>query len=216
MENGAIRINVYCKDNFRNLKNYWLLNMHDNFKGAITFIVSSYDNKYLFTTGNDGNIFSYVWNIVVDDGSDFIDVCPITKPTVKILDIEDIDYLSIEQQKQKQYMDNEASVANNHKEQVLKIFSEYTNVFRDIIKRNKLIPDDQRLTHDQLELDKRITNDIELNIKHQFDLLQRQFAFGVEKIKLGVEKLETFFLSHIKDWTITVFGIRYKLLLLKC
>lgn len=65
MHNGAIRINK-IKEDFRDLSDYWLLNMHDNLNGIIPSIQFSYDNKMIFSIGHDGNLFSYEWNIPLE------------------------------------------------------------------------------------------------------------------------------------------------------
>lgn len=65
MRNGAIRINK-IKEDFRDLSDYWLLNMHDNLNGIIPSIQFSYDNKMIFSIGHDGNLFSYEWNIPLE------------------------------------------------------------------------------------------------------------------------------------------------------
>lgn len=65
MRNGAIRINK-IKEDFRDLSDYWLLNMHDNFNGIIPSIQFSYDSKIMFSVGHDGNLFSYELNIPLE------------------------------------------------------------------------------------------------------------------------------------------------------
>lgn len=62
MSDGKIRIN-HVKDNWRDLSDFWLLSMHDNFFGKIPVIKFSFDNKFLFSIGSDGNLFSYMWNL---------------------------------------------------------------------------------------------------------------------------------------------------------
>lgn len=62
MGDGKLRIN-HIKDNWRDLSDYWLLSMHDNFFGKIPSIKFSFDNKFLFSIGSDGNLFSYTWNL---------------------------------------------------------------------------------------------------------------------------------------------------------
>lgn len=64
MGNGKIRIN-HIKDNWRDLSDFWLLSMHDNFFGRIPSLKFSFDNKFLFSIGSDGNLFSYSWNLPV-------------------------------------------------------------------------------------------------------------------------------------------------------
>lgn len=65
MRNGAIRINK-IKEDFRDLSDYWVLNMHDNLNGIIPSIQFSYDSKIMFSIGHDGNLFSYELNIPLE------------------------------------------------------------------------------------------------------------------------------------------------------
>lgn len=62
MADGKIRINHIKKD-WRDLSDFWLLSMHDNIHGQIPAIKFSFDNKFLFSIGSDGNLFSYTWNL---------------------------------------------------------------------------------------------------------------------------------------------------------
>lgn len=65
MENGVVRIHpVHGKNVLDSLTTYWLLHLHDSHYGAITAIRTSYDDKYVFTVGADGNFF--VYNFVSD------------------------------------------------------------------------------------------------------------------------------------------------------
>ncbi|XP_064230686.1 cilia- and flagella-associated protein 44 [Aotus nancymaae] len=63
MKNGAIRVYVLNENDpsLTSLVNYWHFNMHDNNYGCIKSIASSFDDRFLVTTGGDGNIF--VFNI---------------------------------------------------------------------------------------------------------------------------------------------------------
>ena len=62
MADGKIRINQ-VKEDWRNLSDFWLLSMHDNLFGKIPTIKFSFDDKFLFSIGLDGNIFSFTWNL---------------------------------------------------------------------------------------------------------------------------------------------------------
>lgn len=66
MADGKIRIN-HLNGNWRDLSDFWLLSMHDNFFGKIPALKFSFDNKFLFSVGSDGNIFSYKWNLPLKD-----------------------------------------------------------------------------------------------------------------------------------------------------
>jgi len=62
MGDGKIRI-TRQQDNWRDFSDYWALSMHDNLLGRIPAIRFSYDKKFMFSVGADGNLFSYSWNL---------------------------------------------------------------------------------------------------------------------------------------------------------
>lgn len=59
MQDGTIRVNKVNPNDFRDLSDYWTLAMHDNQLGFVPRICFSFDERYLFTCGFDGNVFSY-------------------------------------------------------------------------------------------------------------------------------------------------------------
>jgi hypothetical protein len=65
MGHGKIRIN-HLKENWRDLSDFWQLSMHDNFLGKIPAIKFSFDKKFMFSVGSDGNLFSYSWNLPLE------------------------------------------------------------------------------------------------------------------------------------------------------
>lgn len=66
MGDGKIRVNN-IKANWRDLSDYWVLSMHDNFFGKIPVMKFSFDKKFFFSVGSDGNLFSYTWNLAVKE-----------------------------------------------------------------------------------------------------------------------------------------------------
>lgn len=61
MTNGAIRVYVLSENDpfLVSLQHYWHFNVHDNNYGSIKSITSSFDDQYLLTAGEDGNIFVF-------------------------------------------------------------------------------------------------------------------------------------------------------------
>lgn len=58
MEDGIIRIHpLEDGTDLEHLSSYWSFSIHDNHNGAITKIITSFDDKYVFTSGADGNFF---------------------------------------------------------------------------------------------------------------------------------------------------------------
>lgn len=60
MDNGAVRIHpAHGKNVLDSLNTYWILHVHNSQHGAINAIRTSFDDKYVFTVGEDGNFFVY-------------------------------------------------------------------------------------------------------------------------------------------------------------
>ena len=50
---------VHGKNVLDSLTTYWALHAHDSQHGSITAIRTSFDDRYVFTVGADGNFFVY-------------------------------------------------------------------------------------------------------------------------------------------------------------
>lgn len=60
MDNGVLRIHPLDGSNdFEHFSSFWALNVHDNHHGGIRHIKTSFDDKYVFTAGLDGNFFVF-------------------------------------------------------------------------------------------------------------------------------------------------------------
>ena len=60
MDNGVVRIHpLDGRIDFEHFSSYWALNVHDNQHGGIRHIKTSFDDKYVFTVGMDGNFFVF-------------------------------------------------------------------------------------------------------------------------------------------------------------
>ena len=45
------------------LDSYWALSMHDNHYGAVSHLATSFDDQYVISGGDDGNVFVYQANL---------------------------------------------------------------------------------------------------------------------------------------------------------
>jgi hypothetical protein len=70
METGQIRVNRVNPNDHTDLSDYWLYSMHDNTNGRIRRMCFSYDQNFMFSCGDDGNIFSYQVNF--EENGDYI------------------------------------------------------------------------------------------------------------------------------------------------
>uniref|UniRef100_A0A336MUJ4 CSON006942 protein n=1 Tax=Culicoides sonorensis TaxID=179676 RepID=A0A336MUJ4_CULSO len=205
MGDGSLRINS-VKEDFTDLSDYWILNMHE---GHIFDINFSYNKKLLFTGGADGNLFSYKWN------QNLASVIPPTRTTpVKleksVEDITDICFLSLEEEKQKADHDRRMEVALNRRKEVLKVIANCKEQFEAMLKRNNALAASQRIPYQQLELDIRIKENLKKRFDEEMDLVKRKKEFDVEKARLGGEKLFEYFLAPLDGMPIKVLGIKCK------
>lgn len=207
LQNGAIRINC-VKENFRDLTDYWQLNMHSNNNGNITAIKSSFDNRFIFSAGVDGNIFRYRLNIDrPDDVSDLLQPIPISLDIDEIVDIIDPECLSLEQEKQKQNSDAHQKIIDKRKRRVRDIIGQYEADFRGITKRNKNLLKSQQIALDQFELDDRISEHVQQEFQELLEIERRKIAFDIEKTKIRSKKVTSAFLSSAQNLPISVDGI---------
>lgn len=183
--------------------------MHDNNNGRINHIALSFDKKFLFTVGKDGNIFSYKWREQFDEAPTSGQPTPIQMPIDPAIDIDDPEMLSLEDQKQKNNADIRLRIANERKDEVLHILSDYELQFRDILRRNKELPSRQRIEQNETELDDRITQIIQKNFNDQMNIVKRKLAFDVEKCKLLSKKVNEYFIEPLDTFPIQLLSIRW-------
>lgn len=209
MGNGALRINKIHK-NFRNLSNYMEMNMHDNLNGVINHIISSPDSEFIFTVGSDSNIFSYKNNILG------IKMTYATKSSRSIDSfnvVEDIsESLTLEEQKIKQNLDIVNQIANLNKEKRKKVIAEYKNEFQEIVRRNSQLIKSMQVDVKTINLDDRITADIQKNLNEEMELVERKMAYEVEKSKILTKKVKDFYISPLEELPIELHGIKWVLI----
>lgn len=206
MGDGKIRINRMKKGDWRDLSNYWMLSMHDNFFGKIPAIRFSYDDKFMFSIGSDGNLFSYNWNLPVKPVRAMTPIS-LPKDIPIVHDIDDPDFLSLEQVKEKENFEKQEKLLTDKKAQVLVTISRLRSEFEEIAAKNALLPDSQKLTNDEMILDKRISNDLQQKLDIQMEIVRRKKEFDFEKAKLAGKKLIEHFIEPIY-FPIQVIGIR--------
>ena len=129
-----------------------------------------------------------------------------------VFDIDDPNYLSLEQQKQQEEIDRKLNVVNDHKNEVLQIVAQYKAEFNDILAANATLPESQQLSQNDLELDRRITNDLQEGLNNELAGIKEQQAFVFEKAKLAGKKLLDYFIEPLQEFPIEVLGIKLMIL----
>ena len=62
--NGSVRIHgLIAPYDVSDLSHFWGINMHDNNNGAVTCMARTFDDKYVLSGGEDGNLFLYQANL---------------------------------------------------------------------------------------------------------------------------------------------------------
>lgn len=209
MSNGSLRIHK-IHDNFRNLTNFTEMYMHDTMNGKINHIICSLDSQFIFTVGNDSNIFSYKNNIPGRKIDSTKKSTPFTSiesfPIVE--DISDPDSLTLEEQKIKHNLDQINEIADSNKEKMKKIVADYKAEFLDIVRRNNLLKTSMQLDLRTVNLDDRITADIQKRLDREMELVERRKAYEVEKCKILTKKIKDFYISPLDGLPIELHGIR--------
>ena len=59
LQDGSVRIHALNSSDMGALGPCWQMNLHDNNYGSITKLAIGFDEKHIFSTGRDGNFFSF-------------------------------------------------------------------------------------------------------------------------------------------------------------
>ncbi|XP_017782969.1 PREDICTED: uncharacterized protein LOC108567166 [Nicrophorus vespilloides] len=213
MEDGSIRVNRNNHKNWRNLSNYWQLNMHDNFNGFIAGMQFSYDDSYFITCGHDGNIFTF--RFYSDESSDDSEIhmqrhIPEEHVIKAVEDIDCEEMLSLEETIVKAEEDRINDVANCNKDIYLEILERLREEYEDVLARNDALPESQRIPLEELELDSRVTDNLDEKLKADEYLVERKLAFDVEKSNILLTKMREHFLLSLDMYPITVKSVKSK------
>ncbi|XP_037036270.1 cilia- and flagella-associated protein 44 isoform X2 [Bradysia coprophila] len=209
MSNGSLRIHKIHQD-FRNLTNFIEINMHDRMNGIINHIALSRDSQFLFTVGNDSNIFSYKNNIPGTQRVSSRKSAPSTsmESFAMVEDITDPLSLTLEEQRIKHNIDKVNQIADVNKAKMKKIIADYKVEFLDIVRRNALLKASMQLDLKTVNLDDRITADIQKRLDEEMELVERRKAYEVEKCKLLTKKVKDFYISPLQELPIELHGIK--------
>ncbi|XP_030750373.1 cilia- and flagella-associated protein 44 [Sitophilus oryzae] len=208
MQDGSIRINKTSTEDYTDLSDYFKLSMHDNQNGFIPKLCFSYDEKYLFSCGYDGNLFSYKFQ-----PKDY------TYPSqrhrryraehtcAKVDDTKSDQKLSLEETKIKAENDKIQKLANEHKQSIREILKTLKERYKKLLQRNAHLLPSQIIPHADLEPDERVAEYVDQSFIDKIDIVNRKLAYDVEKSKIQVTKLRNYFTDPCDRHTNLVQGI---------
>ncbi|XP_063235777.1 cilia- and flagella-associated protein 44 isoform X2 [Bacillus rossius redtenbacheri] len=211
MQDGKIRVTRVNPNDPSDLTDYWSYSMHDNTNGYIPRVCFSPDQRYLFSCGADGNLFSYSFNVPPNEYPE-VRPAPVVAHALKIYgkigDVDGSQTYSLEESKIMEDEDRKMELAEEHKQEIKFNVVELAEKYHDIVARNDALPESQRLSEHELELHWTITADLKAIIDGQMELEMRKLAFDVEKSQLGLAKLKSYFFDCLDSMTTHVFACR--------
>lgn len=207
MQHGEIRIVKINANDFRDLSDYWQISMHDNLNGFIPKMCFSYDEKLFFSCGHDGNIFSYLYN--PEDGEYTTNIPSKSKsfhPKI-VEDISDYSTLCLEEEIVKAEIDRKDRLANAHKDAVMSELKFFRENFERLLERNKKLLPSQIIPQEELEIDPRITENLQEVLDAEMRLEKRKLAYQVKMSEIAMQKLKRYYTDPLDVFPLTLLGI---------
>ncbi|NWZ32929.1 CFA44 protein, partial [Asarcornis scutulata] len=214
MQNGALRVYaLQDKDLSANtLKEYWSFNVHDNDYGQIRGICSSYDDRFLITCGEDGNIFTFNILSPADVHKELKAKIPSPRSGLEMEkaaeDIEDPNAYNIEEVKQKEEYERIRKEAEDKKSKKREELTALREEFLLLLQKNQELPKHMQLHRDQYEMDHRIIEDLNRQTAQKIQLVEKELAWEHEKNLIGLQKLRNWFRSSLEFDTVVVHAIQ--------
>nr|XP_049696276.1 cilia- and flagella-associated protein 44 isoform X2 [Helicoverpa armigera] len=186
----------------------YYLPMHDQYTGRITCLEFSHNSKYLYSSGADGNIFSYRVNFperllpkqILPYPPESMTVTKLKEPST----VEG-ELMSHEQLKQKEEFDKMMAIANAHKKKVREQLAVITTEYSKLIKANRALPFSQQI---DVTLDPRPLKVQERELDDAKALTIRKLAHQLEASDLGLEKMYSRNIIQLDVFPFSVRAIR--------
>ncbi|XP_063072845.1 cilia- and flagella-associated protein 44 [Engraulis encrasicolus] len=213
MHSGQIRAYPILPNDHQlsSLHSYWALSVHDNHYGHLQHITCSYDDQFVLTTGQDGNIFSFSM-LPPDHLKRALQKHKAKVPSPRVglesekaaQDIDDPTAYSIETAKQKVECDRLRREAELRKAKRLTQLAELQSRFQNILQENDSLPPHVRLHRVELELDPRFREETERLTSQRVWEARRELAWEEERHRIGLKKLQERFWDSLVCETVTV------------
>ncbi|XP_014831211.1 PREDICTED: cilia- and flagella-associated protein 44 [Poecilia mexicana] len=216
MQSGAIRVYfLHPEDhNLTSMKAYWALSVHDNHFGQLRHLRCSFDDLFVLTAGDDGNIFSFRLLPPEELQKTLDKVAKIPSPRAGLetepfaLDIEDPGAYSIETAKQKTEKDNLRREAEQKEAEMLKELLELQKRFKQVQSDNESLIEHVQLKPQELVVDQLFYEEAEKQKALRMMEVRKQMAWEQEHSTIALKKLKDWSDSSIQVDLITVSAIR--------
>lgn len=210
MDDGVLRIHPLDGSNdLEDFSTFWALNVHDNHHGGIRHIKTSFDDKYVFTAGMDGNFFVFRFMDKAVEGlkvSHKVSI-PSAKKLIgeegeeivkKVDDIDDPSHYSIELEKQKAEHDRLVKLAEEKKQNIRRKVGNLRRAFKELMTRNQKLPPHVQLTTDEFEIDPDLVKEQKIEVDKKIELVRKEMAWEAEKKSIGLKKLQKRFKDEVE------------------
>ncbi|KTG29183.1 hypothetical protein cypCar_00002686 [Cyprinus carpio] len=216
MKDGSIRVYpVQASDHqLSSMQVYWALSVHDNHYGHVRHIRFSFDDTFVLTAGEDGNIFSFSCLPEEELQKAMLKHAKVPSPRVgletekAVQDIEDPSAYSIETAKQKLELDRMHKEAEQRKQERRKRLAELQSRFQALLEQNQSLPEHIRLHRSEFELDPSFREETERQTEERMMEVRKELAWEEERYRIGLNKLQTMFWESVVEDTITVHAFK--------
>ncbi|XP_050303878.1 cilia- and flagella-associated protein 44 [Anthonomus grandis grandis] len=208
MQDGSIRVNKVNPEDYTDLSDYFTISMHDNQNGFVPMLCFSYDEKYLFSCGHDGNIFAYRFS-----PKEYQYRRPMFRQKrddhlcSSAHDVDTVTKLSLEEVKLKAEDDRIQKLANEHKNKIREILKNLKERYKKLMVRNSKLLPSQIIPREELEPDQRVADHVNKMFADKVEIVRKKLAYDVEKSKILVTKLQNYFLGSCDRHPVKVKGI---------
>ncbi|CAJ1071125.1 cilia- and flagella-associated protein 44 [Xyrichtys novacula] len=216
MHSGSIRVYPLQPGDhdLTSIQAYWTLSVHDNHYGHLRHIRCSYDDHFVLTAGDDGNIFSFSL-LPPEELQKSLQRKRAKIPSPRrgledealAQDIEDPAAYSIETAKQKLEKDHLRREAELKISAKRKKLAELQKKFKQLMDKNQRLPEHVRLKPEELQLDRRFTEQAEREKAQRVRGVRMQMSWEEERCSVALSKLQDWFRSSLESTVVTVVAI---------
>ncbi|XP_014247443.1 uncharacterized protein LOC106665503 [Cimex lectularius] len=209
MSNGCIRLVKAHQSDLANLSDYLEIGMHVTTGHRITHLAVSCDNSVAYSCGTDGGIFSYVFNLPIEQKVEKKKLPGIGQlPTFGISGIINPNEPSLEEHKATLREEKKKLMAETIKMEMKEKINELADKYEELIERNKKLPESKRLSKDTFIINHHVDQAIIEKYNQEIDDFKKKHEFEFQKAKVLRNKMYDACIKPIKSFPIYQFGIR--------
>uniref|UniRef100_A0A673VPT0 Cilia- and flagella-associated protein 44 n=1 Tax=Salmo trutta TaxID=8032 RepID=A0A673VPT0_SALTR len=210
MQSGSVRAYPLQPSDFHltSMQAFWALSVHDNQYGQLRQLRCSFDDQFVLTTGEDGNIFSFSL-LPQEDLLKALQRSKAKVPSPRVSGGQGREgriegWRNIETAKQKLEMDRMRREAEMRKVERRKMLAELQNQFKQLLEKNQGLPEHVRLhrtVHTHKPLHPKSTPSSQTQRVRE---ARKELAWEEERHRIGLQKLQERFWDSLESDTVTV------------